>query len=109
MVNHSQVSEELARYLNGRISLDSFEDWVVMNTWNIHQANDRKAENLVFAIEESLAEHSSGHLSESQLQAELRSIILAPEPSRLIAFEVGRLTPSPRSSATLVSATSLRV
>ena len=72
MVNYSQISEELARYLNGKIDLDSFEDWVVVNTRNIHLSQDSKAEALAFAIEESLAEHSSGHISESQVKDELR-------------------------------------
>ena len=74
MVGHSQISEELARYLNEKTDLDSFEDWIVANTWNIHLAHDLKAERLAFAIEESLAEHSSGHISELQLRQEFRDI-----------------------------------
>lgn len=109
MVNHSQISEEVARYLNGRISLDTFEDWIVMNTWNIHLANDRKAESFAFAIEESLAEHSSGHISESQLKGELRAMLLTPEPQRVIEFSDARIAPRPKSSAKALSVVSLQV
>jgi hypothetical protein len=65
-------------YLNGRIRLDAFEDWVVENTWNIHLENDPSAARIAFAIEESLAEFSSRHISESELKNEFRSILLAP-------------------------------
>jgi hypothetical protein len=77
MINYSQISEALARYLNGKIDLDSFEDWFVVNSWNIHLANDPQAESLVFAIEESLAEYSSEHITELQMQAELRALLLS--------------------------------
>jgi hypothetical protein len=88
MVSYSQISEELARYLNGRIDLDSFEDWFVVNSWNIHMANDPSAESLVFAVEESLAEYSSGHLTESQLKIELRGLLLVAP--RVIEVSEGR-------------------
>ena len=87
MVSHSQISEELARYLNGKTDLDSFEDWIVVNTWNIHLSQDSKAESLAFAIEESLAEHSSGHISEAQLKQELKSLLLSPELPHILEFD----------------------
>lgn len=88
MASHSQISEELAAYLNGAIDLDSFEDWIVVNTWNIHLAHDSKAEKLAFAIEESFAEFSSGHLSEAQVRQEFRSLLLEPRPSPVLGFVV---------------------
>ncbi len=96
MVSYSQISEQLARYLNGRTDLDSFEDWFVINSWNIHLANDPNAESLVFAVEESLAEYSSGHITEAQLVAELRAILLsAPQ---VIEVSVGRRPKYPELS-----------
>jgi hypothetical protein len=88
MISYSQISEELARYLNGKTDLDSFEDWIVVNTWNIHLARDPKAEKLAFAIEESLAEYSSGHLSESELKEEFRALLIKPMPASFLEFAV---------------------
>jgi len=75
MVSSSQIKEQLARVLDGHISLDAFEDWFVQNTWNIHLSGSTAAESLTFAIEESLAEYSSKHISEQELRGELGDLI----------------------------------
>jgi len=90
MIDHSQISERLATYLNGHIDLESFEDWVVANTWNIHLANDPKAASLAYALEESFAEYSSGHLTEMQLREEFRLLLLESESVCVIEFEWGK-------------------
>ena len=64
-------------FLNGEINLESFEDWFAQNTWNIHQSGSVAAEAVTFAIEESLAEYSSGHISESELREEFSRILEA--------------------------------
>lgn len=105
MLNRSQISEELAKFLNEKSSLDDFEDWFVVNTWNIHQAKDTEAEKLVFAVEESLAEFSSHHISETQLRQELRNILLSPDLS-VIEVSAGA---EERSVSSLHSGPSLQV
>lgn len=75
MVSSSQIREQLARYLQDEINLDSFEDWFVQNTWNIHLSGSVAAETLTFAVEESLSEFSSRHIDESELREELGQLI----------------------------------
>jgi hypothetical protein len=75
MVSSSQIRKQLARFLQGQINLDSFEDWFVQNTWNIHLSGSVAAENLTFAVEESLSEFSSRHITESELRKELGQLI----------------------------------
>lgn len=77
MVSASQIREKLAAFLGGQIDLDSFEDWFVEKTWNIHQSGSVAAESLTFAIEESLSEHSSNHLTENDLRRELLGLLVA--------------------------------
>ncbi len=77
MVSASQIKEQLARFLNGEIDLDVFEDWFVQSTWNIHQSGSAAAEDLTFAVEESLAEYSSRHIDEQKLRSELSQILEA--------------------------------
>lgn len=77
MVSASQIRKRLAAYLDRRIALDAFEDWLVQNTWNIHQSGSLAAESLTFAIEESLSEYSSNHLTEQQLRNELFGLLVA--------------------------------
>lgn len=75
MVSSSQIKEQLARFLDGQISLDAFEDWFVQNTWNVHLSDSVAAENLTFAVEESLSEYSSQHINEQELRRELSDLI----------------------------------
>jgi hypothetical protein len=75
MVSSSQIKEQLAQFLARRISLDTFEDWLVQNTWDIHRSGSIAAESLAFAVEESLSEYSSQHLSERELRSELSTLI----------------------------------
>jgi hypothetical protein len=68
------IREHLADYLAGNLALDAFEDWFVQNSWNAQQSDpDDRA--WVHAVELRLSEFSSGHLSESQLQKELRPFV----------------------------------
>jgi len=75
MVSASQIREKIIQLLDARIELDDFEDWIVLNTWNIHLSGSAAAESLAFAVEESLAEHSSGHITIDGLRAELLDLV----------------------------------
>jgi hypothetical protein len=95
MVSSSQIRGKLADYLSHRVDLDSFEDWLVQETWNIHQWGSRSAEVLTFAIEEALSEYSSDHISTRRLREELSYILYAENKSasfvnapREVSFEV---------------------
>lgn len=71
MIANYQIREKIASYLGNKLALDSFEDWLVQQSWNMHRDASREAQELVSAVELRLAEYSSGHLSEEQLRAEL--------------------------------------
>lgn len=72
-----QMQKRLRRYLGGHSTLESFEDWLVTNTWNVHQRNDRLAEELTGAIELALAEYTSGDRTEDELKAELWHLLFS--------------------------------
>ena len=105
MVSSSQIRELLSQFLGGQIDLDSFEDWFVRNTWNIHSSGSVAAESLTFAIEESLSEYSSQHLSLEELRDELSQILGAENKFVQISY-VPKVVWSVRRSvpATLVAA-----
>jgi len=75
MISSSQIREQIISFLDREIDLDTFEDWIVSHTRNIHQTSDEAAEQITFAIEESLAEYSSNHINERQPREELRRLI----------------------------------
>ena len=62
MISSSQIRSKLALVIAGRIPLDEFEDWFVLNTWNVHKTGSKAAEVLTFAIQELLSEYASGHV-----------------------------------------------
>lgn len=89
MVVEAEVRENVIAVLRNELSLSDFEDWLVQHSWNMHQDSAPSAQELVSAIELALFEHSSGHLAEAELRAELLS--LASHVSVSIAIGAQRI------------------
>ncbi len=86
MARVNEIREQLANYLAGELSRPEFEDWLVKNSWNIHQAPEAvDAKSLVHSIELRLAEFSSGHLTEEGLRKELLPFVTSINAS--VIFE----------------------
>ncbi len=68
------IRHQLVSYLSDHLSLDEFTAWLVAATWNIENVGELGASQLAYAIELSLAEHSSGLLTLEELRIELRAI-----------------------------------
>ena len=75
MVTSDEVRNRLADAIEGQLSFDEFEDWLVQCSRNVHQSKDFDLQRLVFAIELPLAERSSGHLDDEGLLRELRTVL----------------------------------
>src|SRR5579871_6566541 len=101
MISESQIREKIGRYLRRDLSLDQFEDWIAQHSWNMHKDSSDSAQKLASAIELRLAEHSSGHLSESELRDELRGF--ANPPIVEISFGVAQQVPAPQPSNTVLA------
>jgi hypothetical protein len=85
MILEAEIREKLSELLSGRLDLESFEDWLVQHSWNMHLDSDPAAQDLAAGVELALAEHSSGHLSDDELRQELHAL-----PGQVVA--------SPRSA-----------
>ncbi len=75
MISENEIQKQLLLFLENQVSLDEFEDWFVLGSWNAHSEDDPSALRMISAIELRLAEHSSGHLSDAQLREELHTLI----------------------------------
>jgi hypothetical protein len=75
-----EIREELAKYLANEIPLDTFEDWIAQNTWNIHQTGDDAAQRIAYAIDSRLAEYSGGSVDEPSLKEQLAPLVTSYEP-----------------------------
>jgi hypothetical protein len=69
MILEYDVRKKLIKLLTGDIDLNDFETWLVRNSWNMHKDSSKDSQILVAAIELSLAELSSAHISEEVLRA----------------------------------------
>jgi hypothetical protein len=79
MITKSEIREELFRYLARQITLNEFEDWLVVHSWNMHQDSDQAARGLVGAIELRLSEYSADHLNDEGLERELQGLLAPSE------------------------------
>jgi hypothetical protein len=75
MIKENEIRQRLLEVVSGRLNLDDFEDWLVSHSWNMHLDSPREAQELVWAIELALAEHSNGHLSSQALQEQLKRLL----------------------------------
>jgi len=88
MVNRSQMSERLASYLNGRVNVDAFEDWIISNSWNIHLTEDFELMNFAYEIQELLNEHSLLHLNELRLKELLKPVLYSMKSENVIQVDL---------------------
>jgi hypothetical protein len=75
MITQIQIRDRLLDYLTRAITLNEFEDWLVVQSWDMHRDSDETAQSLVGAIELRLAEYSDGHLTDEGLERELKGLI----------------------------------
>jgi hypothetical protein len=76
-----EIRAMLGILLTGKtdLDLDSFEHWLVDNTWNIRQnGGDPAALVLAAEIQRRLAEYSSGRLPLEKIMSEFRSLVESP-------------------------------
>ena len=92
MVSESEIRDRLAVQLRGDLSLDDFEDWLVSQSWNMHQWASQADQRLAFAIELRLAEHDAGHLSDEDLARELRQLLQIPPAQPIITVSSASAT-----------------
>lgn len=102
MISSSQIRDQLALYLDNRTDLASFQDWFIENSWNVHQSGSQATESLAFAVQELLADYSSGYLKPKQLRAELNRVVHAD--TRLVELAETYAVPFMTATAPLFSA-----
>ena len=98
------IKDHLLDYLAGRITLEQFEDWFVLETWD-----EKEADHLATEIDLRLAEHSNGHLPEDQLKEEFRALHAWTLPPRDFSTVEPTITTSSGSTMTVSIGPTLEV
>jgi hypothetical protein len=91
MIEEKDLRARLAAYLQNRLSLDQFEDWLVDTSWNMHRDSAPAVQALVSSIELLLAEYSNGDRTYDELGRELVALASTVETSITIPI-VGAVT-----------------
>ena len=95
MISHPEIRKQILNFLRDDIDIEQFDDWMVENSWNIHERGDIATQRLCFAIELKLAEYSAGHLSENALKQELLPLMIPYETTSPVARSESTLSFSP--------------
>ncbi len=56
------------------LSIEDFEEWFDHSSWNVHQQNDQRLTDTVFAIEAIFSDYYSMRLSTDSVKTELRRL-----------------------------------
>ncbi|MGH7907063.1 MAG: hypothetical protein ACREP6_10580 [Candidatus Binataceae bacterium] len=75
MITEAQIQEQLFNYLTRQITLNEFEDWLAVQSWNMHRDSGDAAQRIVGAIELRFAEYSNNHLTDDAIERELKGLL----------------------------------
>ena len=90
MASVQEIRRWLDDFLEGRISLERFEDWSASYSWDIHKSGNYEAQRLAYEIEGILSEHSQD-ADETEVRRELENVLhpFAPRTESVgIAFRI---------------------
>ena len=75
MASVAEIVQEVWRLLDGKVSIDAFEDWSASYSWNIHQKADSRVQDLAYLIESRMIEYDNGDMDEASLLTQLGDAI----------------------------------
>lgn len=81
-MSEAELRQRLAGFVGGDESLEDFDDWFSLASWNAHKDSSPGALRLVGAVELRLAEYSNGHLSYDELLHELELLAISQPVQR---------------------------
>ena len=72
MLSTQSLREQLDRYAEGSLGIESLEEWLASETWDINRWASRGLQHLVQSIQSVLIRHTSGDATESEVDSFLR-------------------------------------
>lgn len=77
MIRVAEISDQLASYLAGQLTFEQFEDWLIIQSHNMHLDSPQEAQELIDDIEEDIFQYLDGFINEAGLKDRLRPCIRA--------------------------------
>jgi len=67
MLHSEELADQLNRCAGGLTSIEEFEEWFALNSWNVHQQDDKHLIDAVFRVEYLFSSLNDGHLETSEV------------------------------------------
>lgn len=99
MINAHEIREKLALIFRGKLSLNSFEDWFVPNSWNIHKYGSEEDVELVASIHLLFSERDDHILNEQGLRDRLVALARTQTDTLMMNVFVPRIPRPFKTSA----------
>lgn|ERR1700754_2271962 len=71
MINSEELRGQLVSYIANEISFESFEDWLIDRSWNMHKDSEQKLQEMVHEINASIFQYLDGYINEEALKRNL--------------------------------------
>ena len=75
MISKDQIRERLIDYLAGNLLFEQFEDWLIDQSWDMHQASPRDAQEMVLDIKEAIYQYLDRYIDEDALKQKLYPLV----------------------------------
>jgi len=62
MLQPEEFENQLRRCADGQLSIEDFEEWFALSSWNVHQQRDKHLTDTVFRVEHLFSSLSDGRL-----------------------------------------------
>jgi len=84
MLSLDQISKKIDDLEHDRISLDEFEDWFSVESWNVHDHGDENLSDVVFSLESVFSRYYDGKVKREKLSQELANALGSSASLRVV-------------------------
>jgi hypothetical protein len=77
MLHSEEMADQLKRCADGQGSIEDFEEWFALNSWNVHQQQNKDLTDAVFRVEYLFSSLNDGRLKAPEVLREFAELATA--------------------------------
>jgi hypothetical protein len=77
MLHSQDLAEQLMLCADGQLSIEDFEEWFALSSWNVHQQQNKELTDAVFRVEYLFSSLNDGHLKVRDVSREFAELAAA--------------------------------
>jgi hypothetical protein len=85
MLHSKDLADQLKLCADGQVSVEDFEEWFALNSWNVHRQQNKDLTDAVFRVEYLFSSLNDGRLEARDVRrefAELAAAVATVQPIR---------------------------